>query len=62
MSESDYMKYSDVKLDGEMYRAVYFDSYRPVKTYYESIDSKTNQINNKYLKNKIYWFKYEPLH
>ncbi len=58
---SDYMWYIDVTRDGEMYRGVYFTSYRP---YFASISSSKDysyQDNNGYKTRNVYWFKYEPI-
>lgn len=56
----DFMKYADVTLGGEKYRAVKIDDYRPLYTHKKS-SSKTYQKMNGYLKGNVYWFKYEPL-
>ena len=57
--KSDFMKYTDVELDGEIYRGVYFTSYRPNGT---GGDGKySNQNYNGYNTSTIYWFKYEPI-
>ena len=56
----DYMKYADISLDGEKYRAVLINDYRPMKTH-KSNSSKTYQDDNGYQKGNIYWFKFEPL-
>lgn len=62
MHTADYMQYADVNLDGNKYRAVKFDSYRPYFTGFESTaDGDTYQDNNGYECGKIYWFSYEPL-
>ncbi len=58
MKSGDYMKYADVTRNGEKYRAVTFSSYRTNYTYGVS---GTFQVNNGYLTDKVYWFKYEPL-
>ncbi len=57
----DYMKYTDAELNGENYRGVYFSFYRPTITAFEPMTSASNQENNGYLKETVYWFKYEPL-
>ena len=57
-SQSDFMKYRDVKYKGEKYRAVTFSSYRPIST---SSPNYSSQDNNGYHTNTVYWFKYEPL-
>ena len=61
----DFMKYADVELDGEKYRAVTFNKYRPVFTQDEAT-AETDKLNscqllNGYTINRTYWFKYEPL-
>ena len=57
--KSDFMKYTDIELDGEKYRGVYFTSYRPC---YPSGDGEYNyQDDNGYNTSTIYWFKYEPI-
>lgn len=59
MKPSNYMKYADFKLGGEKYRAVTFSEYRPCST--GSTSSDTEQKNNEYYTDDIYYFKYEPL-
>lgn len=62
MKESDYMKYADIEYDGNKYRAVTFSLYRPVWPYHSNTNEPlSQQVNNGYLINKVYWFKYEPL-
>ena len=51
MSVADYMRYMDVEYNGNKYRAVTFDSYRPY----------TIQDDNSYKTGTTYWFRYEPL-
>ena len=60
MEPSDYMKYADIKLGGEKYRAVTFSEYRPECTGYTHSDG-TYQDDNGYFTNNVYYFKYEPL-
>ncbi len=55
---SDYMKYADVELNGETYRAVTFSNYRPGLTFNEFSDRETSVG---YQPNETYWFKYESL-
>lgn len=57
-SVSNYMWYVDV---GEMYRGVYFTSYRPYFTTDSSSTDNTDQDDNGYTTSNIYWFKYEPI-
>lgn len=61
MEPSDYMKYADIKLGGEKYRAVTFSEYRPYGTGYKSFASNSYQDDNGYYTNNVYYFKYEPL-
>lgn len=62
MHTSDYMKYTDVEYNGDKYRAVKFDSYRPYFTGFESTSiGDTYQDNNGYECGKTYWFRFEPL-
>ena len=57
--QGDFMKYTDVELEGEKYRGVYFTAYRPLETY---SSSKANvQEKNGYKVNTQYWFKFEPM-
>ena len=59
MTAGDFAKYADIELNGEKYRAVLFDDYRPLSTINKS--DTNGQTRNGYYKNKIYYFKYEPL-
>ena len=61
MTSSSFMKYADVEYDGEKYRAVKFTSYRPNRTYNISSASTSNQDNNGYIVNNVYWFRYDPI-
>lgn len=61
MTASDYMKYADLKLNGEKYRAVRFSQYRPKVTSDVSSEATSAQDNNGYYLNTTYFFKYEPL-
>lgn len=61
MEPGDYMKYADIKLGGEKYRAVTFSEYRPHNTGYNSSASNSRQDDNGYNTNNVYYFKYEPL-
>ncbi|CDA89306.1 putative RCC1 repeat domain protein [Ruminococcus sp. CAG:563] len=61
MTSSDYMKYADIKLGGEKYRAVTFSEYRPYCTGYNSSTSNSYQDDNGYYTGNTYYFKYEPL-
>lgn len=59
MKPSDYMRYKDVTYNGDKYRGVIFDSYRPDCTGFTY--QNTYQDNNGYYTNTVYWFKYEPI-
>ena len=61
MEPGDYMKYADIKLGGEKYRAVTFSEYRQYRTGYTSSSSYTYQDDNGYYTGNVYYFKYEPL-
>ena len=61
MQPGDWMKYADITLGGEKYRAVRFTQYRPYYTEYPSASDNSYQDNNSYTVNNIYYFKYEPL-
>ena len=61
MRKCDYMKYADVSYNGEKYRAVTFSEYRPYHTYYPYSTTWSEQDNNGYETDKVYWFKYEPI-
>ncbi len=61
MTEGDYMKYADVELGGEKYRAVTFTQYRPNLTYQTSTEKNSNQDDNGYFTDAVYWFRFEPL-
>lgn len=62
MKPSDFMKYADIYLFGEKYRAVYFSEYREHSTGL-SFNSNNGhlQYENEYYKDNIYYFKYEPI-
>ena len=61
MTASDYMKYADLELNGEKYRAVRFSQYRPTVTSDVSSETTSIQDNNGYELNTTYFFRYEPL-
>ena len=58
MKPGDFMRYADVEYNGEKFRAVIKDAYRPRETYEKS---STYESNKEYNLNTIYWFKYEPI-
>ena len=55
--QSDFMKYTDIDYDGEAYRGVYFTTYRPLIT----SGDDSHYYRNGYTRNKIHWFKYDPI-
>ena len=61
MVPSDYMRYADISYDGNKYRAVVFDSYRPDRTGLTNLDDNSEQDDNGYLTDTTYYFKFEPL-
>ncbi len=62
MQQSDYMRYADISYNGERYRAVIFDNYRPYYTTssFPSAD-KAKQYKNGFETNQVYYFKFEPI-
>ena len=61
MKPGDWMKYADFAYNGTKYRAVTFSQYRPSFASTLSSSSYTDQDDNGYTPNNIYYFKYEPL-
>ena len=61
MQPGDWMKYADITLGGEKYRAVRFTQYRPRSTERSFSSEHLLQDDNGYTVNNIYYFKYEPL-
>lgn len=59
--KSDFMKFTDIELDGEKYRGVYFTFYRSAFTDGEGGWEFGYQKSNGYNTSTIYWFKYEPI-
>ncbi len=59
--KSDYMKYADMNYEGKKYRAVTFSRYRSKNSKSDSTAINSNQYENGYLINEIYWFRYEPI-
>ncbi len=59
---SDYMRYSDVELDGEKYRGVEFSEYRSSGIFFgDGSEDSSYQDDNGYTVGNTYWFKYEPV-
>ena len=61
LQPGDWMKYADITLGGEKYRAVRFTQYRPKFTEDHGSSDNSCQDDNGYTVNNIYYFKYEPL-
>ena len=64
MEPSDYMIFADFFCDGEKYRAVLLNEYRPIttgdrKNTYGGQDTVIDDIG--YRTNQVYYFKYEPI-
>ncbi len=57
MVQGDWMRYTDIIYNGNKYRGVKFTKYRPYYTY----SSHSNQYDNGYYTNTVYWFKFEPI-
>ncbi len=60
-NSQDYMWYIDLEFDGEMYRGVYFTSYRPYFGGESTLEDNSRQDENGYYTYTTYWFKYEPI-
>ena len=61
MIPSDFMRYKDIAYNGNKYRAVTFDIYRPYDTGYTQYSDSFNQGESGYYTGNVYWFRYEPL-
>lgn len=59
--KSDFMWYIDIMFEGEKYRGVYFNQYRPYFTSGSSNTGNSYVDDNGYTKEIAYWFKYEPI-
>lgn len=61
-TQSNFMRYKDVTYDGNKYRGVVFDSYRPAFLANRAeVAGESFQKTNGYLINNVYWFKFEPV-
>jgi uncharacterized repeat protein (TIGR02543 family) len=56
-----YMWYQDIDYQDELYRAVYFTAYRPTIVTYSSNASASQQDDDGYLINNLYFFHYDPI-
>ena len=61
MAASDFMWYADIEYNNAKYRAVKFSQYRPWTTYMTSSADNSNQDENGYESDKVYYFKFEPI-
>ncbi|MBR0538290.1 MAG: hypothetical protein IJK40_09070 [Clostridia bacterium] len=63
MQPGGWMRYADLTLDGERYRAVTFDFYRPYLTgmLLTSSSAYAFQYRNGYRVNQVFYFLFEPL-
>lgn len=61
MKPGNWMKYADFTYNGTKYRAVTFSQYRPTNPNSSSSVDHSEQDDNGYTVNNIYYFKYEPL-
>ncbi|MBR6939349.1 MAG: hypothetical protein IKH65_00925 [Clostridia bacterium] len=61
MVASDYMKFCDFYSGTVKYRAVTFSQYRPTSTDFQATADKSNQDENGYYVDKVYYFRYEPI-
>lgn len=59
--EGDFMWYRDLTLDGDTYRAVYFTAYRPMSADLPANGSCSEQDDNGYAKETVYFFRYDPI-
>lgn len=60
-NNDDFMWYIDIAVGKELYRGVYFTSYRPRQTVLSSSTSNSYQDDSGYYLNTRYWFKFEPI-
>lgn len=56
----DYMKYCDVEYNGEKYRGVYYEKFRPDNASLYPSDSNSG-LKLAFSLNTVYWYKYEPI-
>lgn len=61
MTASDYMQYTDITYNNELYRGVRFSQFRPWGTHYSFSKHDSYQPKNGYYTDTIYWFRWEPL-
>ena len=61
MKTGDWMQFADFYCGGVKFRAVKFTQYRPDETIFPSKQFNSEQDENGYTTNNVYFFKYEPL-
>ena len=61
MEQTDCMKYADTEFNGNRYRAVAIEKYRPNSSISPANAEESLQDDNGFELNKTYWFLYEPI-
>lgn len=62
MTTGDWMRYTDLTVDGAKYRGVCFTQYRPQYAYGPGVSGISSyQDENEYYVESNYWFKFEPI-
>lgn len=61
MEQTNCMKYADTELDGNRYRAVMIEQYRPDSVLSPAVEEESRQDDNGFLLNEICWFRFEPI-
>ena len=63
ITQGDFMRYIDLEYNGEKYRGVIFDYYRPTETDGRLLlhDGTSAQHKNGYTYGNTYWFKFDPI-
>lgn len=61
MKQLDFVKYCDTELNGEKYRAICMEKYRPTYTIYFPSASNSLIDDYGYELRTVYWFRYEPV-
>lgn len=61
MEQTNCMKYADINYNGNRYRAVMIEQFRPDSILHSAIAEESRQDDNGYLLNTVYWFLFEPI-
>lgn len=61
MRQTKSMKYADVMYNGSRYRAVMIEQYRPSSVLDAGVTQTSDQDDNGYSLNTVYWFRFEPI-